>query len=45
MVVTACFTAYMTCWFAWMMYFLHALDVSAISLYLELFDGFPFNLA
>ena len=40
MMVTACFTAYLTCWFARMINFLHDLEVSAISLYLDLFDGF-----
>ena len=38
--VTAWFTAYLTCWYARMIYFVHDLQVSAISLYLDLFDGF-----
>ena len=38
--VTAWFTAYLTCWYARMIYFVHDLEVSAISLYLDLFDGF-----
>ena len=43
--VTAWFTAYLTCWYARMIYFWHCLEVSAISLYLDLFDGFLWNFA